>query len=71
MKKEEPIRMGLRQLPIRPVYLVSTEYEGKRNIITIGMFGFFSGTPSLVGIGIAPKRYSYDLIHTRIRRQCR
>ncbi|MGB9134700.1 MAG: flavin reductase family protein [Candidatus Bathyarchaeia archaeon] len=63
MKKEEPIRMGLRQLPIRPVYLVSTEYEGKRNIITIGMFGFFSGTPSLVGIGIAPKRYSYDLIH--------
>lgn len=61
-KKEVPIRAGLRQLPIRPVYLISTEHEGKRNIITIGMFGFFSGNPSLVGVGVAPARFSYDLI---------
>jgi len=62
MKKEIPVSEGLRQLSIRPVYLVSAEYEGKRNIITIGMFAFFSGNPTLVGVGIAPSRYSYDLI---------
>lgn len=62
MKSETPIREGLRQLPIRPVYLVSMEYQGKKNIITVGMFAFFSGNPTLVGVGIAPKRYSYDLI---------
>ena len=38
------------------------EHDGQKNIITVGMFAFFSGKPSLVGIGIAPKRYSYDLI---------
>lgn len=62
MKRETPIREGLRQLPIRPVYLVSMEHQGRKNIITIGMFAFFSGNPSLVGVGIAPKRYSYELI---------
>jgi len=62
MKKEIPVSEGLRQLPIRPVYLVSAEYEGKRNIITIGMFAFFSRNPTLVGVGIVPSRYSYDLI---------
>ena len=62
MKKEVPVSEGLRQLPIRPVYLLSTEHEGKKNIITIGMFAFFSGKPTLVGAGIAPSRYSYELI---------
>jgi len=62
MKKEIPVSEGLRQLPIRPVYLVSAEFKGKKNIITIGMFALFSGKPTLVGVGIAPSRYSYDLI---------
>jgi flavin reductase (DIM6/NTAB) family NADH-FMN oxidoreductase RutF len=62
LKEEVQIREGLRQLPIRPLYLVSMEQEGKKNIITVGMFAFFSGRPSLVGIGIAPKRYSFELI---------
>ena len=62
MKKETPINEGLRQLPIRPVYLVSSEHEGKRSIISIGMFAYFSAKPTLVGIGIAPSRYSFDLI---------
>jgi flavin reductase (DIM6/NTAB) family NADH-FMN oxidoreductase RutF len=62
MKKEVVISEGLRQLPIRPIYLVSAEYEGKKNIITVGMFGYFSGKPTLVGVGIAPSRYSCDLI---------
>jgi flavin reductase (DIM6/NTAB) family NADH-FMN oxidoreductase RutF len=38
------------------------EQDGKKNIITVGMFAFFSGKPSLVGIGIAPRRFSFDLI---------
>lgn len=62
MKKEKPIREGLGQLPIRPVYLVSMEYDGKKNIITIGMFAFFSGFPTLVGVGVKPTRYSFELI---------
>lgn len=62
MKNEVPIRQGLRTLPIRPVYLVSMDYKGKTNIITVGMFAYFSRNPSLVGIGIVPSRYSYELI---------
>ena len=62
MKKELTVREGLRLLPIRPVYLASTECEGKKNIISIGMFAYFSGKPTLVGIGIVPSRFSFDLI---------
>ncbi len=62
MKKKVSVRDGLRQLPIRPVYLVSVEHEGKKNIISIGMFAFFSGKPTLVGVGIAPSRYSFELV---------
>jgi len=62
MKKEVPVRDGLRQLPIRPVYLVSVEHEGKKNIISIGMFAFFSGKPTLVGVGITRARYSFELV---------
>ena len=62
LKKEIAVSEGLRQLPVRPVYLVSTEHDGKKNIITVGMFAFFSGKPTLVGIGIAPSRFSFDLI---------
>jgi len=62
MKKEVSISEGLRQLPIRPAYLVSAKYKRKKNIITIGMFAFFSGEPTLVGVGIAPSRHSFDLI---------
>jgi len=62
MKKEIPVSEGLRQLPIRPIYLVSAEYREKKNIITVGMFAIFSGKPTLVGVGIASSRYSCDLI---------
>lgn len=62
MKSEDPVQEGLRKLPIRPIYLVSCEHEGKKNIISVGMFAYFSGKPALVGIGIAPSRYSYELI---------
>jgi flavin reductase (DIM6/NTAB) family NADH-FMN oxidoreductase RutF len=62
MRKEVSITEGLEQLPIRPVYLVSAEHEGRKNIISIGMFAYLSGKPALVGVGIAPSRFSFDLI---------
>jgi flavin reductase (DIM6/NTAB) family NADH-FMN oxidoreductase RutF len=62
MKSEIEVQEGLRKLPIRPVYLVSCEHNQKKNIISIGMFAYFSGKPTLVGIGIAPSRFSYELV---------
>jgi flavin reductase (DIM6/NTAB) family NADH-FMN oxidoreductase RutF len=62
MRSETSAQEGLRKLPIRPIYLVSCEHDGKKNIISVGMFAYFSGKPLLVGIGIAPSRYSYELI---------
>ena len=62
MKSEISVREGLAKLPIRPVYLISCEHSGKKNIISIGMFAYFSGKPTLVGVGIAPSRFSYGLI---------
>ncbi len=62
MKKELPVSEGLRHFPVRPVYLVSMKHEGVKNIISIGMFAVFSGKPLLVGIGLGPSRYSFELI---------
>ncbi len=63
LKKQIPVTDGLRQMPIKPVYLVSSEHEGKKNIISVGMFALFSTKPLLVGVGIAPSRYSFEIIH--------
>jgi flavin reductase (DIM6/NTAB) family NADH-FMN oxidoreductase RutF len=62
MKSEMLVGEGLGKLPIRPVYLVSCEDSGRKNIISVGMFAYFSGKPTLVGVGIAPSRLSYELI---------
>jgi len=62
MKNEIEIQEAFHRFPIRPVYLVSCEHDGKKNIISVGMFAYFSGKPTLVGVGIAPTRFSYGLI---------
>ena len=62
MKSGTSVQEGLGKLPIRPVYLVSCEHQGKKNIISVGMFAHFSGKPPLVGVGIASSRFSYGLI---------
>jgi flavin reductase (DIM6/NTAB) family NADH-FMN oxidoreductase RutF len=62
MKIETPVKEGIGRLPIRPVYLISCGHSGKRSIISVGMFAYFSGKPTLVGIGIATSRFSYELI---------
>jgi flavin reductase (DIM6/NTAB) family NADH-FMN oxidoreductase RutF len=45
-----------------PCVLVSCSYEDKDNIIAIGMVHLFSFNPPLMGIGVAPQRYSFSLI---------
>jgi flavin reductase (DIM6/NTAB) family NADH-FMN oxidoreductase RutF len=45
-----------------PVVLGTVGGE-KDNIITLAMCHVFSFAPPLIGVGIAPKRYSYDLFH--------
>lgn len=45
-----------------PTVLVSGSFAGKDNIISIGMVHIFSFHPPLLGIGVAPNRYSYSLI---------
>ena len=62
MKSEIKVHEAFQSFPVRPVYLVSCEHDGKRNIISVGMFAHFSGKPTLVGVGIAPTRFSYGLI---------
>lgn len=58
----DDVRKGLLAFPAFPVVLVSVEHNDKRNIITLGMVHVFSFKPPLIGIGIAPTRYSYQLI---------
>ncbi len=48
----------LRLFPCFPCVLVTAA----DNIITIGMVHIFSFNPPLIGIGISPKRYSFELI---------
>lgn len=48
----------LRRLPSFPCVLVTTD----NNIITIGMVHIFSFSPPLLGIGVAPRRHSFNLI---------
>ncbi|MHA1917827.1 MAG: flavin reductase family protein [Candidatus Ranarchaeia archaeon] len=50
-------------LPSRPVALVTVcDLEGKPNIITVGSVYYLTLRPPLVGIGIKPERYSYELL---------
>lgn len=48
----------LRKFPSFPCVLVTTQ----QNIITIGMVHIFSFSPPLIGIGVSPRRYSFNLL---------
>jgi flavin reductase (DIM6/NTAB) family NADH-FMN oxidoreductase RutF len=47
--------------PVPPV-LVSCQDAGQANIITLGWCGVASSDPPIIGVGIRPERYSYDII---------
>ena len=44
------------------VMVTAADPDGRANIITLGMYMPISHTPPLVCIGIAPRRFSHDLI---------
>ena len=63
MKKSLPEGKFLQGGPPTSVVLATcVDSEGNPNIITLGMFMYISQRPPLVCIGVAPPRYSHDLI---------
>lgn len=59
MKQLVDVREGLRAFPPFPVVLVTMPGRPP-NILTAAMCHVFSFDPPLVGVGVAPKRYSYE-----------
>ena len=63
MKKSLPEGKFLQGGPPTSVVLATcVDSEGNPNIITLGMFMYISQRPPQVCIGVAPPRYSHDLI---------
>lgn len=44
-----------------PVVLGTVHHEGRDNVITLALCHAFSFSPPLLGVGIAPERFSFDL----------
>lgn len=61
MKRSVPADKGTDAFSGFPVVLCSVGGE-KDNIITLALCHVFSFKPPLVGIGVAPKRFSYGLL---------
>ena len=61
-KKDLPLHEIRRFLEPGPVVLVSSQYKGESNIMTMGWLTVMEFTPSLVGCIIANGNYSFDLI---------
>jgi flavin reductase (DIM6/NTAB) family NADH-FMN oxidoreductase RutF len=59
MKEREK---GISDLYPNPVVLVSTEYDGKESIITLGWVGTICSNPPMVSISIRPSRFSHNLV---------
>ncbi len=58
MKEEIERRKALETFPAFPCVMVTCQ----ENIITIGMVHIFSFSPPLVGIGVHPSRFSFQLL---------
>lgn len=54
--------VGYKAFPAFPTVLITVNWEGKKNIITLGMVHVFSFSPPLIGIGVAPKRHSFNML---------
>jgi len=61
-KKDLPLDEIRRFLEPGPVVLVSSQYKGESNIMTMGWMTVMEFTPSLVGCVIAEGNYSFELI---------
>jgi len=62
MKDELSPREGIKFLPHFPTVLVGTGTGNESNLITATMIHIFSIDPPMIGVGISPKRHSFDLL---------
>jgi len=62
MKEELSPRDGIKFLPHFPTALVGTGTGNESNLITAAMVHVFSLDPPMIGVGISPKRHSFDLL---------
>jgi flavin reductase (DIM6/NTAB) family NADH-FMN oxidoreductase RutF len=61
-KHDFPVSDIRRFLEPGPIVLVSSAYEGERNIMTMGWHTVMEFTPSLIGCVIANGNHSYELV---------
>jgi len=61
-KRDFPVSRIRRYLEPGPVVLVSSRFQGKANIMTMGWHTVMEFTPALVGCIIAESNYSFQLI---------
>jgi flavin reductase (DIM6/NTAB) family NADH-FMN oxidoreductase RutF len=67
-KRDFPVSKVRRYLEPGPIVLVSSQWRGKRNIMTMGWHTVMEFTPALVGCVISEMNYSFELI--RKSREC-
>src|SRR4051794_21924732 len=67
-KSDFPVSQVRRYLEPGPIVLVSTQWQGKTNIMTLGWHTVLEFSPSLVGCMISGGNHSFDLI--RNSREC-
>ncbi len=65
MKEELPGDIALKFLPHFPTVLIGTGAGEDSNLITAAMIHVFSTDPPMLGTGIAPERYSFELLKER------
>jgi flavin reductase (DIM6/NTAB) family NADH-FMN oxidoreductase RutF len=67
-KREFPVSQVRRYLEPGPIVLVSSQYAGKTNVMTLGWHTVLEFSPSLVGLMISSGNHSFHMI--RESREC-
>lgn len=67
-KHEVPLHKIRRYLEPGPIVLVSSAWQGQRNVMTMGWHTVMAFSPSLVGCVIASSNHSFELV--RQSREC-
>jgi flavin reductase (DIM6/NTAB) family NADH-FMN oxidoreductase RutF len=67
-KLDFPVSQVRRYLEPGPIVMISSAFDDRRNIMTMGWYTVMEFTPSLVGCVIAGGNYSFELI--RKSREC-
>jgi len=62
MKSEVRLSYAHRLLSCRPVCLLTTQYRGQANVMTLAWTSSLGLEPPLVGMAIHPSRYTHDML---------